>query len=66
MAQKENDMFFIKKLTQITVTEMCNIHNVNRGNVISGVASEEKIHLIKKELEKAILKLLLEDKENGN
>lgn len=47
---KERDLRFIKEFNKITLTKVCKDLNIDKSNVYRGIASAEKIKLVKDEI----------------
>lgn len=59
---KEEDYKYIKAFSKISVTSVCKKLNYPKANILTGKASADRIHKVKKEIEKQVAKIyLLED-----
>lgn len=59
--RKEENHNFIRKFSKITIDGICKKVGVARQNVFLGTARADKIEKVKKEIEKEIAKLYLEE-----
>lgn len=55
-----NDKDFIKNFSKITVNKICKRINIDTANVLNGRTTDEKMHIVRTEIEKEIAKLYLE------
>ena len=58
-----SDYSFIKGFQDIKLSKICKKLNINLGNIISGIASEENVKKVKNELIRELLSLMLTYKE---
>ncbi len=58
-----SDYSFIKGFQDIKLSKICKKLNVNLGNIISGIASEENCKKVKNELIRELLMLMITYKE---
>ena len=59
----KEELKFIKGFQKITLTKIAKKLNVPRASIISGATSDENIKKVKKEIEKEIAKLYLDEGE---
>ena len=58
-----SDYSFIKGFQDIKLSKICKKYNINLGNIISGITSEENVKKVKNELIRELLSLMLTYKE---
>lgn len=58
---KDEDYEYIKAFSKISVSSICKKLDYPKANILKGTASAERIHLVKKEIEKEIAKIYLID-----
>lgn len=51
MVQKKEDLEYIKKFNEISISNVCSDLKIDYSNVMNGVASCKKIRRVRKELE---------------
>lgn len=56
-----NDLEYIKKFSKIKIAKICRENGVNSSNLWSGRLSDEKIHLIRKAIEKEVGTIYVEE-----
>ena len=63
MNKDNEDLQYIKKFSQITITEACKLAGVDKSNLWSGRTSKENIRKVRQILESCVAKLyIIEDK----
>lgn len=55
-----NDLEFIKRFNNITITDICKGLGINQKNVYSGKTTKENLNKVKNELEYEIRKLIFD------
>lgn len=60
---KEQYLKFIKQFSKINITQICKDLNINRSNVLNGIASEETTKLLYDEIKKELNDLLKKEGE---
>ena len=58
---KMTDLEYIKKFSKIKIAKICRENGVNSSNLWSGRLSDEKIHLIRKAIEKEVGTIYVEE-----
>ena len=62
MNKDNEDLQYIKKFSQITITEACKLAGVDKSNLWSGRTSKENIRKVRQILESCVAKLyIIED-----
>lgn len=64
--EKEKDLVFIKRITNITVKGLCSDENIDRTNIYTMKISKEKLHNIKENIDKKIKDAYVEYGENNS
>lgn len=52
-----NDLEFIKKFSSISIKRICEMEEIDRGNVMNGRASKENITKVRKRIESELARL---------
>ena len=60
-----SDLEYIKKFSKIKIAKICRENGVNSSNLWSGRLSDEKIHLIRKAIEKEVGTIYVEEFEKS-
>ena len=60
---KEQYLKFIKKFSSINVVQICKKLDINRSNILNGIASEETTKLLYDEIKKELNELLKKEGE---
>lgn len=58
---KSSEYKYIRGFSSISISGICKRLKVNRSNIISGKGKQENFKLVKREIEKEIARLYLED-----
>lgn len=64
--EKEKDLVFIKRITNITVKGLCSDEHIDRNNIYTMKISKEKLHNIKENIDKKIKDAYIEYGENNS
>lgn len=56
-----SNLEFIRNFNKITLTAICKKLNLQRTNIVMGKAPEEKIKLVREEIESELAKLYLKE-----
>ena len=64
MNKDNEDLQYIKKFSQITITEACKLAEVNKSNLWSGRTSKKNIRKVRKIIESSVARLYIEDNLN--
>lgn len=59
--EKNLDLTFIKKISKITVKQICQENNINASNLWAGRCSKENVALVRKAIEAKIAKIREEE-----
>ena len=58
-----SDYSFIKGFQDIKLSKICKKFNINLGNIVSGIASDENCKKVKNEIVRELLMLMIQYKE---
>lgn len=64
MNKDNEDLQYIKKFSQITITEACKIAGVDKSNLWSGRTTKKNIRKVRKIIESCVAKLYLLEENN--
>lgn len=64
MNKDNEDLQYIKKFSQITITEACKLAGVDKSNLWSGRTSKENIRKVRQILESCVAKLYIIEDNN--
>lgn len=60
-----NDLDYIKRFSKIKIARICRENGVNSSNLWSGRLSDEKVHMIRKVIEKEVGTIYVEEFEKS-
>ena len=61
--KKDEDLEFIKGFSKISIQEICNKKNINRGNLLNGKSTRINSKLVRKGIESEVAKLYIEKED---
>ena len=60
-----NDLDYIKRFSKIKIARICRENGVNSSNLWSGRLSDEKVHMIRKAIDKDVGTIYVEEFEKS-
>lgn len=56
-----NDLQYIKDFSKISVSKICEEHNINRQNLLNNISTKRNAQIVKRAIEKKVFSLYVND-----